>query len=1491
MRRTVPTLTGISRTHETTRRLGLLLLLWLVAASGFTLAQTRVRFNVNTGNGRKPISPLVYGTNDHYPHAAAKRLGGNRITNYNWENNASNAGFDWYHNSDNYVPWQQGVPDAEYDTPGAALKYFQQRSLDQQAYSLVTLPMAKYVTKDKNGAVTPEQAAPSSRWASIHYRKPSPFTLQPDPADTAVYVDEQIHFLLNQFGRSNTARGVKGYALDNEPGLWFHTHSRLWGPGHVSVKYLMDHSIALARRIKEMDPTAEVFGPAAWGVTEFENLQFAPDWDQQKGSYPTFLDLYLGRMREYEQQTGTRLLDVLDVHWYPQNNNDGVSPMSTSLDRATNAARLAMTRSLWDPSYIENTWIGNDPFKVQQFLPFLPKMKQHIDQYYPGTKLAITEYSYMGGGHAAGGIAQADALGIFGRYGVYLATYWGGVTDYIKAGFDLYRNYDGQGGRFGDTAVEATTDNTGTTSVYSAIHGSDDSKLHLIALNKSQDGPVTATFTVSGNRSYKSARVWGFDNSGTALKPLPNVRKIDNNTFEYTIPTLTACHFVLSQEDLAVQPYIADLKISSDVGYSDGTATFTVTARVEDSNNDLQTVTADFSALGGGNAVALQKSAADPNLYQVEYKVPAGASSGLKSIRVTARDAAGDQAESSVTYRIITRTATALIWDGDDLRKGVGEPFYDPGDTKAALIKIQRSETGGHEKPGSMFMHFEHDLNHYNTMTWRWADNNNPADARDLSDYGALEFFLKTNAPDNSDIEVSLRDATAALTVSTSVFLKQGGYLGSIRTNGYTRVKIPLSAFKSGSEINLSQIWQINFTCNTAPKGFDAWVDDIRVLPYSNPVVQPVFRQTTATPASGYANGSTTVRITAEVTDPDNNLSNVVADLSPLGGSNRFPMTKENGLYVATLTLPNGLFPGEKQINLSATDADGNQGDGKVRFTVNAQASTTVLWDGDVVNTGKAETLNQVTTCVVSEDGGHNAPKSMKMHFDMADNGFAAAVWDWNENTGDERILDLSTKGYLSFFIKVNNPGAAFDVQVFLKDRFSASTSPVSVRAGGYLSTFSAEYQQVRIPMSVLYGGDPIDRKQVTRIGFLSTGLDRPYDFQVDDITAGGSNVANVNLRLQNAQCGRSGVIEVRSIGGSEHLGEYRFLLNNAVNPAGEHNPVFSELKAGTYELRIEGPGDFRYLETITLTELNTGDKPQIKAAVTVENGKGFINTEVTGGSGFYQFKWSEGSETQHLWGVSAGTYSLTVTDGVSGCSSTATFTVVIPEIELRTETPSCAPNGKIIVTKVSGLTNPRFLLDGKPNPAGAQSPEFRNLVPGRYVVRVEGDGGAAIEREVELEGSGSAPVVAADISYNSGKGYVNLNVTGGSGIYTYEWSTGATTLNIWEVPPGTYSVVVTDLVSQCKTTFTATVDADDESIMMYPNPAVGQESVWIKFNFAGYAIQRMTVTDHLGQVVYSTAVPEGATELTLPVRGWKSGKYQVAMEGKKVISKHLIIQ
>jgi len=163
-------------------------------------------------------------------------------------------------------------------------------------------------------------------------------------------------------------------------------------------------------------------------------------------------------MKKASDEEGKRLLDVLDVPLVSGRPGAAVKEYAVGADSRnieTNKARLQAPRTLWDPTYIEDSWIGQ---WKKDFLPILPNLLDSIEKYYPGTKLAITEYDYGGGNHITGGIAQADVLGIFGKYGVYLATFWGDASNnYTEAGINLYTNYDGKGGKFGDTSVKCET--------------------------------------------------------------------------------------------------------------------------------------------------------------------------------------------------------------------------------------------------------------------------------------------------------------------------------------------------------------------------------------------------------------------------------------------------------------------------------------------------------------------------------------------------------------------------------------------------------------------------------------------------------------------------------------------------------------------------------------------------------------------------------------------------------------------------------------------------------------------------------------------------------------------------------------------------------------------------------------------------------------------------------------------------------------------------
>ncbi|HVZ39454.1 MAG TPA: glycoside hydrolase family 44 protein [Candidatus Kapabacteria bacterium] len=550
----------------------ILFLLLLAATPAY--AQISVNFTVDAAADRAPISPYIYGINWGHGgealHAdwnlASRRLGGDRISTYNWEVNASNSGNDCdascKDENDDWLTF--GLPGDVQEVPGILPKTFHQASKDMGAYSLVQLQGAGYVAADRNDNVRPVPAAPNGRWKEVKFRKGAPLSLTPDPNDASVYMDEQLNYLINLFGTSDHG-GIQGYAIENEPGLWYSTHPRMRGLSYVSAEEvataeqadpnnvknakvtcteLIQKNTDLAKLVKEMDPKAEVFGPVFWGFLDYYSLTNAPDWTNYSNTYATFVDMYLDRMHQAEVDNGHRLVDVLDVHWYPQ-----VAETPEKI--------MQCTRSLWDPTYKEDSWIANDVLGGP--INLFGTLKASIDRYYPGTKLAITEFRYgdaSNGDTYYSGIGVADALGIFGRYGVYMAHYLQTDFDqpiegYVAAAYKIYRNYDGAMSTFGSTAAHAATSDVPNSSIYASLDEKTKGRLHLIVINRNMTQAVNGHFALSGGE-YRSARVYAFDNNSSAITERAGVAAIANNQFGYTIPPLTVAHFVIEANASAV---------------------------------------------------------------------------------------------------------------------------------------------------------------------------------------------------------------------------------------------------------------------------------------------------------------------------------------------------------------------------------------------------------------------------------------------------------------------------------------------------------------------------------------------------------------------------------------------------------------------------------------------------------------------------------------------------------------------------------------------------------------------------------------------------------------------------------------------------------------------------------------------------------------------------------------------------------------------------
>ena len=166
---------------------------------------------------------------------------------------------------------------------------------------------------------------------------------------------------------------------------------------------------------------------------------------------------------------------------------------------------VAQCIPLWDPDYVEESWIGPSGVNAPP-LQFIRTMKKWVSQYDPGTKTAITEYNWGALDDINGALAEADVLGIFGREGLDLATIWGEPkpTDPAAYTFRMYRNYDGAGSKFGDISVTAASSDQGQLAVYGAQRRCDGA-LTLMVINKT-GADLSSPLSIAGFGNGKAQR-------------------------------------------------------------------------------------------------------------------------------------------------------------------------------------------------------------------------------------------------------------------------------------------------------------------------------------------------------------------------------------------------------------------------------------------------------------------------------------------------------------------------------------------------------------------------------------------------------------------------------------------------------------------------------------------------------------------------------------------------------------------------------------------------------------------------------------------------------------------------------------------------------------------------------------------------------------------------------------------------------------------------
>jgi gliding motility-associated-like protein len=247
-------------------------------------------------------------------------------------------------------------------------------------------------------------------------------------------------------------------------------------------------------------------------------------------------------------------------------------------------------------------------------------------------------------------------------------------------------------------------------------------------------------------------------------------------------------------------------------------------------------------------------------------------------------------------------------------------------------------------------------------------------------------------------------------------------------------------------------------------------------------------------------------------------------------------------------------------------------------------------------------------------------------------------------------------------------------------------------------------------------------------------------------------------------------------------------------------------LTAGTYIAVVTDAHLCSATLSVTISQPNILVATETHTDVLCNGGTGSIDATITGGTAPYTYSWTGGATTEDLSGIPAGTYTLTVTDG-NGCTTTVSATISQPATLTATETHAdvlcnAGNSGSIDLTVSGGATPYTFSWTG-----GATSEDLANLTAGTYTVIATDANGCTATLSVTI----SEPTVLTasethvDIACNGGAGSIDATVSGGTTPYTFSWTGGATSEDLSNLTPGTYTLTATD-ANGCTATVSATI-------------------------------------------------------------------------------------
>jgi len=261
---------------------------------------------------------------------------------------------------------------------------------------------------------------------------------------------------------------------------------------------------AYAAAYKTAYPDSVVFGPISWGWCSYmySPLDNCADGADRKahGDLP-IIQWYMQQVANYQKAKGVQLVDVIDIHFYPQ----AAGVFSKDESALTALLRLRSPRSLWDPTYNDESWISTPIMILQRINDWNSAIESGK------FKTAVSEYNFGDDTLITAALANTNALGVFARHGVSIATRWTAPTtgSIAEQPFKLYLNYDGKGSKVSGDSIPANSSNSEIVVSY-AYNDAMNKKIYVTIINNVASGSVPVTVDVSSITSSGNVAFYAF---------------------------------------------------------------------------------------------------------------------------------------------------------------------------------------------------------------------------------------------------------------------------------------------------------------------------------------------------------------------------------------------------------------------------------------------------------------------------------------------------------------------------------------------------------------------------------------------------------------------------------------------------------------------------------------------------------------------------------------------------------------------------------------------------------------------------------------------------------------------------------------------------------------------------------------------------------------------------------------------------------------------